>query len=230
MITRRAFAGLVLGGVALAALSGCGQRRSFRYKMRVEVETPDGVRSGTAVREVLYSEPGNLPSIGESRPQWRVKGEAVAVDLPGGKVLFALLTSGDGVFDYAGRDIDFLFRELGGKEIQLWPNPPKTVSPHINNPLPMLVTFKDVKDPTSVQRADPDDLSASFGKGYALKAITVQVTDEAVTMRVEKRLPKPPYSRTFIYDGEESEALDLSKGKKVTEVIGSENFIRGTTK
>lgn len=52
----------------------------------------------------------------------------------------------------------------------------------------MLVTLGDVSDPTSVERVDPDNLEASFGKGYRLKAITVQVTDDEVTTGIEKRL------------------------------------------
>jgi hypothetical protein len=188
LVTRRNLVGLFLGGVVLAALSGCGQRKSFRYKMTIEIETPDGVRSGSTVREVSYFEPDNYPSIGESKPHWILNGEAVVVDLPQNKVLFALLMSGDGVVDYAGKEIDFLFRELGGKEIQLWPNPPKTMRPHINDPLPILVTFRDMTDPTSVQRIEPADLTASFGKGYRLKAITAAVTNAPVTVGIEKRL------------------------------------------
>lgn len=53
---------------------------------------------------------------------------------------------------------------------------------------PYLVTFKDIADPTSVVRVDPDDLAASFGAGYRLKAITVQVTDEPVTVGIVKKL------------------------------------------
>jgi hypothetical protein len=43
------------------------------------------------------------------------------------------------------------------------------------------VTFSDISDPTSVALVDPDDLAASFGAGYALEAVTVEVTQEPVT-------------------------------------------------
>jgi hypothetical protein len=52
----------------------------------------------------------------------------------------------------------------------------------------MLVTFGDIKDPKSVKRVDPDDLSASFGAGVKLKAITVEITDDAVTTGIGGRL------------------------------------------
>ena len=46
---------------------------------------------------------------------------------------------------------------------------------------PMLVTFADINDPASVKKVDPDDLAASFGAGYLLKSITLEITDEKVT-------------------------------------------------
>ncbi|MEP4423828.1 MAG: hypothetical protein ABJ354_20510, partial [Nitratireductor sp.] len=46
---------------------------------------------------------------------------------------------------------------------------------------PLLVTFTDIADPTTVRRVDPDDLAATFGPGVALKRITLEITDEKVT-------------------------------------------------
>ena len=46
---------------------------------------------------------------------------------------------------------------------------------------PLLVTFTDLADPTTVRRVDPDDLAATFGPGVALKRVTLEITDEAVT-------------------------------------------------
>ena len=48
--------------------------------------------------------------------------------------------------------------------------------------LPVLVTFDDIADPTSVERVDPADLTASFGPGVELKAVTLEITDEPVTV------------------------------------------------
>lgn len=168
--------------------SGCGSTEKFRYKTTVEVETPEGLKSGFAVREIVNRTPPPIPMLGEDKGYIAAKGEAVAVDLPDGRTLFALLTSGDGQTDYAGRDIWFLFREFGGGVIQLWPNPPKTTKPEIRNPLPMLVTFEDITDPTSVKRVDPYALTKAFGPGVTLKRITITVTDEDLTVGVGKRL------------------------------------------
>ncbi len=55
---------------------------------------------------------------------------------------------------------------------------------------PMLVRFTDIVDPKSVARVNPDDLSASFGKGVKLSRITVERTNDAVTTGIEERLAK----------------------------------------
>jgi hypothetical protein len=48
--------------------------------------------------------------------------------------------------------------------------------------LPLLVTFADITDPTTVQRVDPENLAASFGPGVRLKAVTLEITEEPVTV------------------------------------------------
>jgi hypothetical protein len=181
MMSRRTVFGVLAGGAA-AVLSGCSFRRSFRYKMTVELETLEGIKIGYAVREVSFSARANGGDYGH------VRGDAVAVDLPGAQTLFALLTSGDGDVDYGGDTMASLFKQLDRDEIQLWPDPPKTSAPIITNPVPMLVTFRDINDPTSVVRVEPAGMAAIFGPGVTLKRITVEVTDEPVTTGIEARL------------------------------------------
>ena len=139
MMARRGVLRALAGVVAVCALTSCGSRNALRYKMVVEVDTPAGVRSGFAVREMGLSTDNIMrPTTGD------IKGEAVTVDLPGGQVLFALLTGGDGDVDYAmqigGR------AEVWGKSpneprdgpVELYPTAPKTVGLARTNPLPML--------------------------------------------------------------------------------------------
>ena len=188
MIARRTVLTAIAAAGALP-LTGCGSIHTQRYRMTVEVETPQGLCSGSAVREISHRAPSTLPipSLAEDRPSWHLRGEAVAVDLPGGQTLFALLSSGDGVVDYAGRDIWFLFRELGGEKIVLWPNPPTTKRPMIADPLPMLVRFADITDPASVEKVDPDNLAAAFGPSVKLRRISVELTDDAVSTGIDRR-------------------------------------------
>jgi hypothetical protein len=53
---------------------------------------------------------------------------------------------------------------------------------------PLMVRFKNINDPASVAKVDPSDLSASFGAGYRIKAVTAQVVQDAVTTGIENRL------------------------------------------
>ena len=61
---------------------------------------------------------------------------------------------------------------------------------------PLLVTFSDINDPSSVKKVDPYDLESHFGAGVKLKRITLEITDESVSEgRVEKVLGKEFFKR-----------------------------------
>ena len=196
--------GAWLAMLALCALLGFWLTHdptpAYRYRLTVEVETPEGLRTGSSVIEVETSE----SSFPHSTVNHRVRGEAVAVDLPGGKTLFALLRSESDV-DWASRvmfmlapeaprssDDPFLFRYKNMLKLKgpitlprMWP--PVADLPQ-RSAYPMMVTFGDLADPTSVERGDPDDLAASVGEGVVLKRITVQMTEDPVTTGIDKRL------------------------------------------
>lgn len=185
----------VLAGVALLIGLALVQnwRNTLRYKMVVEIETPQGVVSGAAVRELRFDRGSSWFPFGESRGRIKLRGEAVAVDLPDGRVLFALLKGADGDVDYAGQGIATTFRVMDrdvgpkGGPHELWPNVPVIRKP-ITDPLPMLVTFGDMQDPKSVTRVDPDNLAESFGPGVRLKRIVIERTGDDVTTGIERLL------------------------------------------
>lgn len=173
---------------------------SWRYKMTVEVETPEGIVSGSAVRQMgndLHGSP-----LSQNGNPGDVSGEAVVVDLGERGVLFALISHRS--------DIEFYdaFREI-------WPHggsTPEAIKFYANLPVgtkgvlppqvgPKLVTFTDMNDPTSVILAQvwerkgrggfylaEDRMEALFGEGVKLKGITLEITDEPVTWGIEKLL------------------------------------------
>lgn len=161
------------------------------------METPQGPVSASSVAEVAWwRTPKILPDA--SPRDWSVNAEAVVLRLPDGRYLFALVRTahliaravlfeppydGDPYLGPASRTGDFL-----GEVRDIQPE-------HY----PMLVTFDDIDDPASVKLIDPADLVASFGPGFALKRITLEITDEPVTLgRVGTQLewigphPEPP--------------------------------------
>ena len=191
---------LTLGALALASCALAEDKApDYRYRLTVEVETPEGLKTGSSVIAVEQS-------IGRTAMDGfvggsvflRIRGEAVAVDLPDGRTLYALLRSGGDV-EWAARVIPFLSPDAeddnslddfllleGKKELpRRW-----TAQGPFNNAsaYPMMVTFGDLADPTSVAEVDPDDLAASFGEGVRLKRITVDLTDDPVTTGIDERL------------------------------------------
>ena len=192
MIKRRVILGALFGTAALV-LSGCNPFwKDYRYKMTVEVQTPQGVKSGYAVRQVsFHARPNGGDGAG-------ARGEAIAVDIAPGKTLFALLTGANGDSDYASWIASWaLDRKMSpngankdydaGAFAELYPTAPKTESPIYFGALPMLVTFRDIRDPKSIARVDAANLTTMFGAGVTLKRITVQKTREPVTEGIEER-------------------------------------------
>lgn len=175
---------------------------TLRYRMTVLVDTPSGSVNGSSVIETTITEqPKILPSA--SYIDYDLKGEAVTVKLRNGQFLFALLAPGNGgdptgyhasLIQNAVRHDPPLLARIGTDIANDW----RLIRPEARKrelqvdltrqDFPMLVTFDDIDDPTSVKRVDPDDLASVFGEGVSLLRIRLQVTDDPVTSGIEKRL------------------------------------------
>lgn len=204
MIARRAVLNLITGG-ATALVGGCGlvfPSDRLRQKMTVEVDTPEGVRSGSAVVETEVRQGKRWGD--SSGTRFGLRGEAVAVDLPGDQTLFALLRGVDAasadattyqtrlIFDALLESdrtnepiridgLDLMAVRKEAKDARLRLELPRTT-------YPLFVRFRAVDNPSSVERVDPTEFSYSFGAGIELRRITVQVTDADVTYILAKRL------------------------------------------
>jgi hypothetical protein len=77
------------------------EANTYRYRLTVEVETPQGLRTGSSVIQVITDEAGKHALISPGRLTVRIFGEAVSIDLPNGKKLFALLSRPNGTSDAA---------------------------------------------------------------------------------------------------------------------------------
>jgi len=65
---------------------------AFRYKLTAEIQTPDGMKTGSSVMEVSYSHNDSGGGTGQSADLHMID-EATYVDLGQGKNLFVLLTN-----------------------------------------------------------------------------------------------------------------------------------------
>ena len=240
MMPRRGVMGL-LGGAALLALAGCKPSlpefssddfAPVRYRLRAEVETPSGVKSASSVIEVTMN---------RAITNYKLHGEAVAVDLPDGQVMFVLLRSPTNV-DWAASLPGFVppesdiptqtFKERQAQEERqlAWIRADRAVhyvwggdvAKDQSQYLPYIVRFRDLHDPKSVEQVDPLDLAKSFGPGYRLTSLTVQSTDEAVTMGITRRLNWLSSPRVLV---------DYPHGTKVSDVpsvtlLNTYDFVR----
>lgn len=174
----------------------------WHQALTVTVETPEGERAGTAVAQV-EAWFGKQP-LSANEVEYRLQGEATAVEVAPGRWLFALLPGSEeryacaagGALGWAGpwsrgSSVPPGERIERGEWLAEVPQqvgqPPAPVPEECR---PLFVTFDDPADPASVRRVDPGDLAASFGPGVSLTAVTLAITEEAVTDgRVEAVLP-----------------------------------------
>ena len=225
MMARRAVVGLLAGAVSAMALGSCGSSNSasYRFRMTVEVETPQGLKTGSSVMEVRLTRGvaiGDSSGVGSS-----VQGEAVVVDLPDGP-LFVLLEVPDAGPPLQAIVPDALLgrRSSGPNEVMAdtaklgstWFSEYKADLPRhrdngfeqSDNGWPMMVRFGNINDPKSVRKVDPDAIGVT--------RISLETTGDDVTTGIEKRLgwlhnegqpldtnggpsfsPTPPFAQTL---------------------------------
>ena len=174
-------------------------RPGHKYRLTVEVETPEGVKSASGVMAVhpdrSYSRGGHTLT----------RGDAVFVDLGGGKNLIALLAhidnksvDLDGVNYVALRAYNAAGRKASFNEMSRMTG----AVPVKGALVPVLVTFTDLTDPGTAREVLPDEVEAGLGKGFHVGSISVEVVPnglwpldfggpfgEPVTRGIEARLP-----------------------------------------
>ena len=200
---------LVVASVAVAAELGITpkiEKASWRYRITVEVETPEGIKTGFAVREITVErvEP-EIQGLYQTRAL--VEGEAVVVDLGKRGLLFAPLQGSSAyqvVFDafpgppgFTREGLNY-YSHLSNVQTALKPEN-----------YPRMIWFRDIKEPTSVElvwdgefydkpkglgferafRVKEDNFTKIFGDHVKLKEIKIAMTREPVTTQIESYLP-----------------------------------------
>jgi hypothetical protein len=192
-----------VGPLALLAVLVIGDqirinRPGHKYHLTVAVETPEGVKSASGVMAVH-------PDRGYSRRgQTRTRGDAVWVDLGGGKNLVALMAHIDQSLELDGMNYVALraYNAAGRKVSFNEMNRITGAVPVQGAVMPILVTFTDPGNPTTARVVPPDDLEAALGKGFHLQGITAEgvpnglwpldfggILGEPVTRGIEAKLP-----------------------------------------
>lgn len=176
--------------------------KTWNYKITVNIETPEGLKTGSAVRKMYGRRELAGYTGGSAIVFYDVKGEAVVVDLGERGVLFAVM----GTNDYYTFINSFPVGPMNNiKTIRAYAGLHNAKTSLALKDRPLMVMFKDVKDPktvTPVYRVSgtpipnsrnykytvEDRFEEIFGKGVKLKDITIETTNEPVTWGIEKHL------------------------------------------
>jgi hypothetical protein len=193
-----------LGPVTLLAALYIGDqirinRPGHKYRLTVDVETPQGRKSASGVLAIHPFR--GYSGLGPTR----TVGDAVFVDLGGGKNLVALLAHIDGKLDLDGINYVALraYTAAGGKRVTFNEMNRQTgLVPVTGALIPVLVTFADPANPKTARHVLPDEAEAVLGKGYRLHGISAEVVPngfwpldfggalgEPVTRGIQSKLP-----------------------------------------
>ena len=148
-------------------------RPAHKYRLMLEVETPEGRKSASGVMAVHPDRSYTR------RGQTRTLGDAVFVDLGQGKNLVVLLAHVDNdklVLD----DMNYValraYAAASGKRVPFSEMSRMTgVVPVKDELIPVLIAFADPATPGSAKLVPPGDAEAVLGKGYRLQGISTEV-------------------------------------------------------
>jgi len=205
------FAASLVLSVSMAACAIAGASEEYpstkiRYKMTVEVDTPEGVKTGSAVREIsMVSRPKRMGEMNDTHVKLE-KGEAVVIDLGQRGVLFALMGIGDHAIQAFFNAIPSGCPEgaVSRCSIRYYKSLSKSATSKLaEKNYPMLVTFKNRYDLNSLAVASkyesedmPDgyggvahSLTSLFGNGVKISSIIIELTDQEPEFIIDQWLP-----------------------------------------
>ena len=161
---------------------------TYRFRLAIAVDVGGQTKTASSVIGVkVITQDSFLPQVPPIRDE--VHGDAVFLDLGGGKNLFALLSCHA---DASRICVDTLVTNefhIGGLE-----NLPRLETLRGSRELtgeflPTLITFHDLADPKSARSLSPNQFEQIFGPDVHFKRAWIEMTDDPVTRGIEKQLP-----------------------------------------
>jgi hypothetical protein len=181
-LTRRGVSLALFG----AALSGCATTVSLRYRLTCTVLAGGQRVTATKVRELFWKD--RIKAAGSlDTGAYRTRGEALFLKLGDGRLLIATLAKKDFVPEVGEWRVASgtwmpraPFHRAFGGEIENWRRHVRQPVTLLPSELPLLVSFPDPADRRTVREVDPRDLAATFGPGFRLESMSVEVVREGV--------------------------------------------------
>ncbi len=192
---------VIITVLLLLSLYGCYKVSmpsvTMRYKLTLTVDDNGKQYTGSSVVEVYRQDTTKVFGSSFGGYGYAVKGEAVAVDLGKKGILFVLLkgdqTRNPEYFGYSEPQAIALraFTKSGNViDDMRYLNQYKPKTNLDFSLLPMLVRFRDINDPKTVELVEPDDLEKSFGSGVKLVSAEIEITDSSATSKIENIISK----------------------------------------
>jgi hypothetical protein len=197
------FAGLVIAVIGYFWLNFYSVH--VRYRLTVEVQDGDQIKTGSSVVDVSYSiQPDGANNLGGANVYTKHVGYAPTVDLGEKGILFLTFRSATRTPDQIrafNKQVFCIIDDMGCLPFAAYgkrgPNalyPYSQQKPELNElllqsgprdvpfiALPEFVRFQDINDPHTLVRLSPNDLAASYGPSVSLKRVILQLTDDPVT-------------------------------------------------
>lgn len=238
------FFGLVVIIMAngLSAKSDIFISGKWRYRITVDVETPEGIKTGSAVREIRVAKGLKLlPEMGASID---LTGEAVIVDLGKRGILFGLIDGYQAthlVFDaFPFRDAPPLSAE-GIRYYTALKNAKAVLEPA---KYPTFVRFRSLEDPKTVEEVQSEiktelnpshdiphrvtSVEKTFGEGVTIKQVSIEITQELPKQMIVNFLPWLPEYYNKMFDGRRYNSIDAEN--KLANRLSSGAFSTGGIK
>jgi hypothetical protein len=177
-----------IGLVGLAGYFILHPSYTNRFRLTIEIDTPDGIKSGSSVIETTKWESGGWGPIEARGVRAEARGEAVFVDLGNDRFVVGLLGWGPIAQE---EKIYSLTRDAlsPGKQIS-WRDEPSLKGRGDLPPddIPTLI-LTDRADVRTARVIPPSNLGRVLGSGVRLSRVRLETTDDPITSGLAQKLP-----------------------------------------
>ena len=180
---------------------------TYRYRMTVEVETPEGVKTGSSVVEIYNNQiPVSMAGLFGGHYNWmNIEGEGVFVEIGDGKILFLDKISNDHIMDILvdtfpipivdEKDKKIVYRIDNIREVMKYYGTLINSKAEVSEKnFPTMLAVVNKNNQEDIQRVNSENMEEVFGEGIKLKRVVIEMTQNAVTKNPLNSILRPKIS------------------------------------